>query len=125
LGRWAAVMERGEAPAEREPDSRSGLAREDLRATVEDLEDRDLQLVGDSWPPIVHAEQQILAVALEPRLDRGAWRGVLDGVREKVLDDPLELIRVDVRHERLGIHLHRMLARLEERRDLLEEECYI
>jgi hypothetical protein len=86
---------------EREPDSGSSRAR-GRGAAVEDVEDGPAVRFGDARAAVLDRDEDAPVVALDAYEDLGTGPRVLDGVREQVLDDALDLRRVDFGHDGFG-----------------------
>ncbi|HEX9823551.1 MAG TPA: hypothetical protein VGB51_04040 [Actinomycetota bacterium] len=63
---------------------------------TEGLEDRRPHPVGDAGTSVVHAQQDAVVHLVDQHFDRGLCGRVLHRVANQVLDDPLELGRVDL-----------------------------
>ena len=93
-------MERGEAGDEGQSDPGARRDGQHVRAAVERLEDGLLELVGDAGSLVLDDEQEVALLDVQPDPDRAAPRRVPHRVQDEVLDDALQLGRVDVGEER-------------------------
>ena len=104
-------MQRRELGDEREPDARPGHSIGGCTA-IEDPEDRLPMLVGNAWAVVVHGDEDAAVARLDADRDPRPRRGVIDGVRQEVLDDPFDLGSIDVGDDMASFDVDRMSVRV-------------
>jgi hypothetical protein len=95
-------VELGEAGDERQPDADAWRCARGTGTLTEGLEDRVLELVRDAVALVLDDDQESVLAPLHPCPDAAVGGRVPCGVRQQVLDDPLDLRGVDVRDELVG-----------------------
>src|SRR5204863_9129969 len=94
------LVELREASNQGQPDPHPGGVLERLAALPERLEDDRPQFRGNSRTRVLDGDQHALWVRIDRNPDGGAPRRVADGIHDQVLDDTLDVGRVDRRHYR-------------------------
>ena len=91
---------------QREPDAHAATARGFPLA--ERLEERELQLVGNTRAVVLDHDLDTVGLGREVHQHRGTQGCVTRGVDEQVLDDPLDLAGVDIDQHGIGSDAHGM-----------------
>src|SRR5438128_3922434 len=98
----AATVQLGEPGYQGEPDPRPGRVRGGRRTLAERLEDRSADLGWNARTVVLDSDRDAAIPRRDLQLDTPVGGGMPCGVHEQVLDDPLDLGRVDRDQDRPG-----------------------
>ena len=99
-------MELREARHQRQPDADSGRVPRRVRSLTERLEHRVAVLGRNAGALVLHGDDGTVLRRLDADPHACRRGRVSHRVREEVLDDPLELARVDRHDHRVGLEDH-------------------